>query len=929
MTLMRVTAVDYVTVEDPEPEPVVKVCGRDEYGERRVHYVYGTRPYLYVHEDTPVGDFEERVVGVEYGYEATDPDPQNDGLPLKKWVCRIPDDVSDIKDELGDETWEADIPYYRRCSIDYDLSGYIEVRDEKDQHISDTDTDPDVSADDRIEPRLVYGDIEVLVGDDSFEEMRENADQPVVAVTFYDTHRSQYDIYIIDDGELSAGDLGEKLRENGIDPAERDVDLHRCPTEEDLLDSVLGYFEDVRPDITTGWNWVDFDILYLLRRIKGVEAEDYDINLDRLSDAGGTKRNFSDYHGDLARAIRGVPAIDMMKLFFERIEFSKWRAKSLEYVSQKLLGRGKLDDVKVTEGFENDKAALAAYNAVDVDLCVEIDETRDIIETCMGLAEESQVQIYDVFSEMRLVDGYIMSRSADDEVLPNQEDSDVPENEGGLTLSPSSGIKLWVGVMDLKSLYPSCMITWNISPETVAWQDDDPDPDLKVPWVTPSKQIDYPIDEDDISWDRLGTSLEEEGLVPKYLKLLFENREEAKAKRDEHKDGSTAYETWDRKQYGLKVLMNSFYGVSSNDYWRLAKDGLGDAVTSAARYALYAGKTAIEETGYEVIYGDTDSCFFSLEREDPPATDEEYRDRAVLDGKGLTNSVNFRMEKCIRESGLEGDHPYLDGSLPHGKGTHCIHYEFEKLYRRYVQFGNKKRYAGLIVWKEGKVVDKIDVTGFESQRSDTPELAAEAQEEVLHMVLDGEGFDGVSDYVSGLVDDIKAGSIDYARIARPKSISQPKNEYSNPNNQVLRACRASAEQFGTEWRKGDDPFLVYLKSTPPGVPAHEVMALEWGMDLEQGYDIDGEEHVRICLELPLDPIIDELGWEWFEVKNGTRAGDAMEGDWGAPAEVSNTGLPRDSSDSQDGDGELSDGKSDTPDDGESSSDSSNALDADW
>lgn len=880
---MRVTAVDYTT---QGTEPVVLIAGRDTDGNRRVHYVLGTEPYLYAPEGTEVPDgHAHKLDRREPGYESFD------GVPLERWYTRVPDDVAASgtrgKEGLADlieNPYESDIPYYRRCSIDYDLSGYIEVPDEREFHIDDVITDVEVTADEAIEPRVVFGDIEVLHEGADFEQMVEDADKTVSHVTLYDTREEQYDLYALDEGEIDGTQLKKDLRANDADPDELDIVLHRCPTERALLDSVLGYFEDVRPDLTTGWNWVDFDILYLLRRLKRLydpdDEDDANLDLDRLSDGLGTKRNFRDYHGSLARAVSCVPAVDMMQLFAEKMVREGWRSKSLDYVAQQVLDRGKISGVNVNDGFEKYPSTVAAYNLLDVELCVGIDEVRGVIDFFFQLAELSQVQIYDVFSEMRLVDGYVMSRADDDEVLPPQpDDADIPENAGGLVLQPSDGISEWVGVMDLKSLYPSSIITWNISPETIDWIEDfDDEPDMRIPWVPEAANIgegeeySYPVTDDDVSWDRLGTRLDEEGLIPKYLKRLFAVREEMKDERANFDPDTDEYETWDRKQYAVKVLMNSFYGVSSNDHWRLGKHGLGDAITSASRYGLFKGKQLVERAGYETIYGDTDSVMFSLGHHDK-------KKKAVLDGKGLTNQVNAGMEEAVRESGLEGDHPFMDEDLPHARDAHCLKYEFEKLYRRYIQFGKKKRYAGNIVWKEGKDVDKVDITGFENKRSDVPLLAAECQKEVLHMVLDGRGLDAVSEYVSGLTDDIRAQDVDLPRIARPKSLGSALDDYDHPT-QTVKACRASQDQLDKNWVKGDDPFLVFLNGTPPMTPNVDVIALEWGEDLPDGYVLDAEEHIRIGLELPLKPILDEMGWTWREVKTGNIAGNAVESDWG-------------------------------------------------
>lgn len=943
MTLMRIFAVDYFTDDE---EPVVKIAGRDEHGERNVHYVEGTRPYLYVLEGQEVPEDEEfRVVEKDGGYQATDPRNEYHDAELEKWVCRVPDDVGELAG-YEFETWESDIPYYRRCSIDYDLSGYVRIPDERTVHIDDVEAD--VEPEESIEPRVVFGDIEVLSGNQSFDEMVENAEQKITNITLYDSHTETYDAYILDpDREVSSHDLALHLKENGLDPQETTVNTHYAPNERALLDSFLGYFESHRPDLTTGWNWVEFDILYLLRRIKRLYDEGsqgtkrYNLDLDRLSDAGGTSRNHGSYHGQLARAVSCVPAVDMMTLFAEKMVREGWRSKALEYVSHQVLERGKVEDVSVNEGYQNHRSELAAYNIIDVELCVAIDQKRGVIEFFQQLAELSQVQIYDTFSEMRLVDGFLMAHHDDDEILPPQpDDADIPENAGGLVLKPSNGIVEWVGVMDLKSLYPSSMITWNISPETVGWQRDfDGDPDLIIPWVPEASNIgeegeyDYPLTGDDVGWTQLGASLEEEGIVPKYLKLLFADRGDAKAERDQYDPDSDEYERWDRVQYALKVLMNSFYGVSSNDYWRLGKHGLGDAITSASRYALFKGKQVVERIGYGVKYGDTDSAFIDLDRDEGHGV----KQKAVLDGKGLTSQVNDAMVEAVRESGLDGAHPHIDpdGPLPHARSSHCLRYEFEKLYRRYVQFGKKKRYAGLIVWKEGKDVDTIDVTGFETKRSDTPELTERAQKEVLRKVLAGEGFEGVSAYISGLCDDIKNADIELRKIARPKSIGKPRDQY-DAVTQTLKACEVSEMELGKAWRQGDDPFLYFVDETPAMTPDYPVVALDWDDELPDGWGLNHEEHTRIALRDPIQPIIDELGWSWKEVKTGAKAGSALDGnDWGTAEEDGGKDSPSSTTpgdESQDGDGASPErGNQRVEEDGndDSNADSGGALSSDW
>jgi len=235
------------------------------------------------------------------------------------------------------------------------------------------------------------------------------------------------------------------------------------------------------------------------------------------------------------------------------------------------------------------------------------------------------------------------------------------------------------------------------------------------------------------------------------------------------------------------------------------------------------------------------------------------------------------MDECVEASGLEGDHPFIQPEL-HGTSRHALEYEFEKLYRRFFQAGQKKRYAGNIVWKEGKDVDgEIDMTGFESKRSDSPEITSEVQPEVVNRILAGEGFTEVSDYVRGLISDIKERQIDLYKVALPKSVGQPLRTYGN--TPAARACRYSNKNLDKSWEVGDDPWMYYIRTTPPMTPGTDVIALQWDEELPDGFELDLDKTLERALEKPLKPILQEAGWKFGEVKEGAQTQSAA--DWGS------------------------------------------------
>lgn len=864
MKLIRVTAVDYTT-DDPGEEVFVQLTGRDEDGERVTRIIEETTPYFYIQTDStwPTG---EEVVGVEQGYESYD------GIPLVRVNTRTPDDAGGLAKDFN-ETWESDVPYYRRVTLDHNLTGHISVPEKEVCTIDEINTEPVVPDSDRIEPRLFIGDIEVI-GDHSksFEEMKELAEDPISHVTFWDSMEDEYIMLCLDpDDKVEGAEVkryleGHTAAESLSDELDRDIHLRRYETEEKLLEGFLALFENRRPDLVSGWNWVDFDWEYILARFEKFP----DLNEHRLSDIG----YINGYQTE--RKVDCVPAFDMMDAYCDVMSLGEWRSKRLDYVAKEELDAGKIPDIDIVEDFEKNPDRLAAYNIMDTMLCVALDREQGIHDFFYQLAEISSIQVYDCFSVMRLVDGYIMSQSDDDEILPPQKEKDIPENDGGLVLDPSDGVEDWVGVVDLKSLYPSAIITWNISPETIHWYEDKDaeDPSIDIPWLPNADHAEGgDFSHDDIDFDVMWSDLSEEGLIPKYLKQMFPERDKMKAKRAQYEPGDDEYDVWDRKQYAIKVVMNSFYGVMSHDYWRLGMYGLGDAVTSTSRYALWQGKEIAEEMGKEVYYGDTDSVMVSL------ADADEGKQTALKAGERLEERINDGMDECVERSGLSGSHPHLDDSL-HGTERHCLVYEFEKLYRRFFQAGSKKRYAGRIVWKEGKDADDIDTVGFESQRSDSPELTEDIQPKVINMILAGDGFSEVSEYIQEKVEEIESGDIELYKVGLPGTVNQPLSEYGN--TQTARACRYAEESFDANWTVGDDPWIYFIRETPPMTPYTDVLALEWDEELPDGFELDIEETLGRAMKAPLEPILQEVNWDFTELKNGAKtqsAADWSSDDW--------------------------------------------------
>lgn len=854
--LYRITYIDYTSDENGV---YARVGGRDHEGNRRVYNVRGVKPTMYVPDTEAIPRLSD-IQTTESGYTSYD------GTPLTKLTLSNPRKTSSVEKEFS-EVYESDLPFYRKLATRDGLIGHVDIPGYKNTvHIDEVDSNPDFE--NPIIPRVCIGDIEILPGNESIDDLLENANQPVTAVTFWDSYTNKYTVIVLDEErDVDANSVNDHIRGHWDDEYHDDyVDcaktLIRCNSDEEMKSEILSYLTGMRFDVIGGWNWVDFDWLYLMKWLQGATGW---WSIGDIGTPGNIKA--AEERNMMERVIPGLPAFDMMNAFTKKMSFSNWRSKALDYVSEVELGIGKVEDIDVEETYYDDRSRLVAYNVIDVQLLVALERKNEIYNFFFGLADLSSIPIYDTFSELRLVDGYVLSRRTDDEILPSVTEKDAVENAGGLVLDSEEGVEDWVGVFDLTSLYPSAIVTCNISPETMGGND------VTVPNMPANaNEAGGVITQESIDWDEpMATfGFEQEGIVPKYVKQLFVNRNEYKSQRNEHDPGTNEYELYDQRQASIKVIMNSFYGVASSPYWRLSVEGLGDAVTGAGRYVLWQGARLMEDNDYRILAGDTDSVIVQLTDGDSPPVE------SVVDiGRTIETELNERMELAAINMGITDRHPYLvDGDL-HGTEYHTFVWEFEKLYRRYLGSGRKKRYAGNIVWKEGNIVDDIHITGFESRRSDVSEISAETQTRVLQRILDGKSFDDISEYVQRQIGEMEH-EFDTQRHGLPSVINKPVEEY--PNRPMKRAVNYSNEYLGYDWGPGDNPWLVYISASAPDKGTTDIIAIGWRDDIPEGFVVNNRKMIQRNIRQPLESIFDIVGWDWRAVKSGKRAQSLMPDD---------------------------------------------------
>ncbi|WP_435153876.1 DNA-directed DNA polymerase [Haladaptatus sp. DFWS20] len=834
---LAVTQVDY-TIEGygDDETPIIHVFGRTPDDEHEHVRVVGFRPYFYAPTETLTEEKlnDDRLTGSEDGYESIR------GEKLTKIFGRTPRDVGNIRDQF--EHYEADILFPNRFLIDKDIKSGIRIpeRRQEDGGLV-VQADEVEAADVQANLRVHTFDIEV----DDRSGFPEDGEEPIICLTSHDSYRDEYIAWLFDAPEGDA-ELPDDLPDYEPLRDGPEIDVRTFEEEEAMLAAFLDYIDETDPDVLTGWNFDDFDAPYLLDRLERLEGQhhDYDLDYERLSRVNEVWR--SDWGGP---TVKGRVVFDLLYAY-KRTQFTELDSYRLDAVGETELGVGKERYAgDIGDLWEQNPTRLLEYNVRDVELCVELDKKQDIVTFWREVASFVGCKLEDATTPGDAVDVYVLHKAHGQFALPSKGQFEAEDYEGGAVFDPITGVKENVTVLDLKSLYPMCMVTLNLSPETSV----NPKAYDGDTYVAPN-----------------GSHFRKEpdGIVREIINETLSEREEKKALRNEHSPDSAEYEIFDRQQAAVKVIMNSLYGVLGWEKFRLYDKEMGAAITATGREVIEFTETAANEIDYNVAYGDTDSVMLEL-------GGDIGKDAALDQSFEIEEHINARYDEFASEE-LNAE-------------EHRFQIEFEKLYRRFFQAGKKKRYAGYIVWKEGKDVDDIDITGFEYKRSDIAPITKEVQRQVIEMIVTGEDLDDVETYVHDVIEDFLGGNVELDEIAIPGGIGKRLDNYDTDTAQV-RGAKYANLLLGTNFQRGSKPKRLYLKKVHPsyferieqekdldarpdtlyGEFKHEqdVICFEYADQIPDEFEVDWDKMLDKTLKGPISRVLEALDISWEEVKTG-------------------------------------------------------------
>ncbi|MGE4652209.1 MAG: 3'-5' exonuclease, partial [Myxococcota bacterium] len=410
--------------------PVLQLFGRLAEGPAFLVEDDRIRPYFFAPSDACEGLRTEPHLQIEATSLVA-----LDGTPLARLSPRLPSEVPRLRERLP-RSLEADIRFPYRCLIDLGIRTSVSIRGEPE----------------RIGPELLRF---------ANPELAPAQCRPPLRVLSLDLETTPDASRI-----LSAALVGDGIDEVHL-VAGRPVEgalVH--PDERSLLEAAARRIREADPDILTGWNVVDFDLITWQSRAR---AHALDLQLGRI--AGEVRFQQDPRFTRQSRAsIPGRMVLDGIALLRDAVKLEDYR---LETAARQLLGRGKLIDAKKPDAAEEiqrlwreDPEALVAYNREDARLVLDILAHEDLISLCVERSLLSGMQLDRVGASVASFDLLYLPLLRERGMVAESVDSQR-ENvgvRGGAVLDSRPGLFENVAVYDFKSLYPSLIRTFNLDP---------------------------------------------------------------------------------------------------------------------------------------------------------------------------------------------------------------------------------------------------------------------------------------------------------------------------------------------------------------------------------------------------------------------------------------------------------------------------------
>ncbi len=244
---------------------------------------------------------------------------------------------------------------------------------------------------------------------------------------------------------------------------DKNVFYFKCDDEKDLLSRFVQKWQELDPDIISGWNIEEFDIPYLINRISRVLSEKDSNSLSPWKRLRTRKVKLQGREYDNFELI-GISTLDYLQMYRKFVGTAE--NYKLNTIAQMELGEGKVQG-DMRDMYHNDHQKFIEYNIQDVALVAKIDQKMGLIQMLCAIAYDAKVNIVDTFAQVRLWDTIIFNDFRPKHLVMPQKAKHDKETRyaGAFVKEPKVGMHKWVASFDLDSLYPHLLAQYNISPE--------------------------------------------------------------------------------------------------------------------------------------------------------------------------------------------------------------------------------------------------------------------------------------------------------------------------------------------------------------------------------------------------------------------------------------------------------------------------------
>ena len=706
--------------------------------------------------------------------------------------------------------------------------------------------------------------------------------------------------------------------------------------ERELIDTFLNLIDDA--DVLSGWNSEGYDIPYTVMRTTRMLSKD-DTRRFCLWNQMPKQRTFERYGAEqITFDLIGRVHLDYMQLYRkytyeERHSYSLDAILEYEGLEGKTKFEGTLDQL-----YNQNFKTFIEYNRQDVNGLAQLDKKLKFLDLANVLAHENTVLLPTTMGAVAVTEQAIINEAHErGMVVPVRKERLTDEDTqaaGAYVAYPKKGMHDYVGSIDINSLYPSTIRALNMGPETIvgqlrpimtdrlinektiggssfaaAWEglfgtleytavmEQQRGTEITIDWrdgnetVHSAAEIWRMIFDSNQPWmlSANGTIFthEVEGVIPGLLKRWYAERKDMQKKAREFEGtDDVQFEYWDKRQLVKKINLNSLYGAILNPGCRFFDKRIGQSTTLTGRAIAQHMDAYVNEcitgrydhVGDSIIYGDTDSCYFSawpvLKKEVEEGRMQWSKEIAVQLYDSIAEQVNNSfpgfMEQafhCPRERGsvIRGGREIVAS-----KGL----------------FITKKRYAVLVYDKEGKRQDingkpgKVKAMGLDLKRSDTPKVIQDFLSEVLSDVLTGTGRDDIVEKIRKFKYEFKErpawekGSPKRANNITMYGKKEQQQGKANMPGHVRAAInwntlrRMNSDNYTMQIVDGMKVIVCKLKGNPLGwtsiaYPTDELHLPQWFQELP----FDDAEMEATVIDGKIDNLLGVLDWDLGSATN--------------------------------------------------------------